>query len=194
MEIELKRKKIKLVLSLALIFAFGLVAMGIAAAEDWCPSKYGKDDELGAINEITAKKTQNAFKLVKKGKLYDLGQVYEDGIPAFPPRYWKSWLLFHGEQRTLGTNKVTYLEEVINASLGVGTQIDGLAHVGIDSVYYNCNHQKDFATAVGVKKFGMEKVPPVVTRGILIDMAAYRGVAMMEAGDAIMPKGHQGSP
>lgn len=37
----------------------------------------------------------------------------------------------------------------------------------------------------GVTKLGIEKVPPIVTRGVLIDMAKHRGVPMLEEGDVI---------
>jgi len=36
----------------------------------------------------------------------------------------------------------------------VGTQIDGLAHLGIDSVFYNGNRAKDFVQMDGLKSLG----------------------------------------
>jgi kynurenine formamidase len=155
------------------------------AEEKWYPSKYGPDDELGALNLVTPAKSKAALKLIKKYKVYDLGMEYYDGFPAFPPRYWKTWVLYHGLRNPLGVNKVTYLEEVINVSLGISTQIDGLAHIGIGDLFYNGNNWKDFAPPTGLKKLGVEKIPPVVTRGLLVDMTAWKGKDMMLEGEVI---------
>ncbi|OPX37707.1 MAG: hypothetical protein B1H11_05530, partial [Desulfobacteraceae bacterium 4484_190.1] len=113
--------------------------------------------------------------IVKDGKIYDLANEYRDGNPAFPPRYWKTWCLAHGYMNPLGKNKLLYLEEVFDGCPGAGTQLDGFAHVSIGKTFYNGLNIKDVFAATGVKKFGMEKVPPIVTRGVLIDMVAYKG-------------------
>lgn len=57
----------------------------------------------------------------------------------------------------------------------MGSQIDGLGHIGIDGVYYNCNKGSDFAQADGLKKLGIEKLPPIATRAVLLDMVGYFG-------------------
>ena len=53
---------------------------------------------------------------------------------------------------------------------------------GPDGMYYNCNHTADFAFLDGVTKLGIEKVPPMFTRGIVLDMAKHAGVEAMVAG------------
>jgi kynurenine formamidase len=69
--------------------------------------------------------------------------------------------------------------------LGIGSQIDGLGHVGIDHVYYNGVHAKDFTQVTGVTKFSISNVPPIVARGILLDIAHLKGLTVLEAGYAI---------
>ena len=76
----------------------------------------------------------------------------------------------------------SYNDDLIQTWLGIGPQIDGLGHLGQDGIYYNCNNEKDFAGITGLKKMGLEKVPPIVARGVLIDMAKHFGVAAMDAG------------
>jgi kynurenine formamidase len=49
-------------------------------------------------------------------------------------------------------------------------------------MYYNCNHARDFAGVAGLTKLGIEKVPPIVARGIVLDMAGHFGVEHMEGG------------
>jgi kynurenine formamidase len=80
---------------------------------------------------------------------------------------------------------MSYNDDMFNGWLGIGTQIDGLGHLGIDSVYYNGNKVEDFAQTTGLTKLGIEKISPIVTRGILINMAGYKGVERMEEGQII---------
>jgi kynurenine formamidase len=70
----------------------------------------------------------------------------------------------------------------VQAWLGIGPQLDGLGHLGQDGVYYNCNNEKDFVSITGLKKMGIEKVPPIVARGVLIDMARHFKVPHLDAG------------
>jgi kynurenine formamidase len=161
-------------IALAAILILCMASLGMAQ-EKWWPSRYGPDDELGACNELTPAKVLEAISLIKEGKIYDMGTEYKDGNPAFPPRFWKSLCLAHGEMKPLGKNKLTYLEEIFTGCPGAGSQLDGFAHINIGTKFYNGFDMKDVFSPVGVKKFGMEKVPPIVTRGVLIDMVAYRG-------------------
>jgi kynurenine formamidase len=64
----------------------------------------------------------------------------------------------------------------------VGTQLNGIGHIGIDHVYYNGNKAADFVTVEGVKKLGIEKVPPIVTRGVVLDMTAHFKQAIVPGG------------
>ena len=52
-------------------------------------------------------------------------------------------------------------------------------------MYYNCNEAKDFVNITGLKKLGTHNVPPMVARGVMIDMAKHFGVEAMEGGQAI---------
>lgn len=70
-------------------------------------------------------------------------------------------------------------DELVNGWTGVGTQLNGIGHIGIDNVYYNGNKAVDFVTVEGVKKLGIEKVPPIVTRAVLLDMTAFYGKSIV---------------
>ncbi len=156
------------------------VALCIATAaraqdDDWTQSKWGPDDEVGAANLITPESVQAAAGLVTRGKTYPLGLVVDKTTPAFPPRSMSVTVLQPNQITTsgLGDNKFTYNDDIFMGWLGIGPQIDTLAHGGIDHVYYNGNKAADFAKADGVTKLGVEKVPPLVTRGVVLDMAAH---------------------
>ena len=118
-----------------------------------------------------------AVKLVKEGKVFDLGNEYYKGFPAYPPRDVFVWLLVHGltVDPPRGYDKATDMEEFVCMSTGLSTQLDGFAHVGHDHVFYNATKQSDIVSASGAKKFGMETVPPLVTRAVLVDMVDFLG-------------------
>jgi kynurenine formamidase len=155
-----------------------------ASAQDWYPSKWGADDEIGAANLITPDSVMAASKLVKTGKTYNLGIIVDSKTPAFPPRSMSVTVLQPNQVSTtgLGPTKTTYNDDIFMGWLGIGPQIDGLGHIGIDHVYYNGHKDSDFAKADGLSKLGLEKLPPLVSRGVLLDMAGYFGVDIVQEG------------
>ncbi len=150
----------------------------------WFPSKWGPDDEIGAANLLSPELVLKAIKLVKTGKVYQLGVPIDDKFPAVLHRRFELWNVPPAPtgDKSEGPNKFTMNDELIVAWTGVGTQLNGVGHIGIDHVYYNGHHAKDFVTVRGVKKLGLEKTPPIVTRGILIDMADFYGLEIVPAG------------
>jgi hypothetical protein len=149
----MKRKAILATL-LAVFISVGL-AGSLALAEDkWYPSKYGADDEIGAANLITPESVLAAAKLVTKGKTYNLGIVIDATTPAFPPRTFSMTILQPNQISTtgLGPTMMTYNDDLVTTWLGIGPQIDGLGHIGIDHVYYNGHKDSDFAKAKGLTK------------------------------------------
>jgi kynurenine formamidase len=170
-----------------------MIMGGAAQAQDkpdWCKSKWGPDDEIGAANLITPESVAAAAKLVKTGKVYALGGETNSKTPAFAPRTWTTVILQPGQMAgtTLGPTKSTYNDDIWMGWVGTGSQIDGLGHLGIDNVYYNCNKAADFATAAGLKKLGVEKIPPIVARGIVLDMTAVTGQNPVPEGTAFNKK------
>jgi kynurenine formamidase len=149
-------------------------------------SKFGAGDQIGNLNYVTAEKTLTASKLVKTGKSYSLAIETNKDMPAFPPRSFSLTVVQPNQTggATLGPTKSTYNDDIIMGWVGVGTGIDGLGHVGIDNLYFNCNKAADFAAPDGLKKLGVENIPAVVTRGILLDMAGYLKTDMVKEGTA----------
>ena len=87
-----------------------------------------------------------------------------------------------------GPNKLTATDDLAVTWLGVGSQIDGFGHVGIDHVHYNGRKTQDFLSLTGIKKFGVENIPPIVARGVLLDMTKYYAVDMVPNGTAFNAK------
>ena len=154
-------------------------------AEDWYPSQYGADDTLGAINELSPDKVLQAAKLITAGKTYSLGIDTGVATPAVPPRGYRISIFDHLGREGGGANKITGNDDLIMSHLGVGSQIDGLGHVGIDFMHYNGTPASEFVRNDGVTKFGTHLLPPIVSRGVLLDVAAHRGVARVPKGSPV---------
>jgi kynurenine formamidase len=167
-----------------------LSAVGTAHAQDWTKSKWGPEDEIGAANYMTSELVLKAASLVKTGKTYALGMPVDSRTPAYPPRSFKITIVQPGQAGSpgIGPNKATYNDDIIDTWVGIGSQIDGLGHLGVEHVYYNGNKLADFADPTGLKKLGIEKVPPIVTRGVLLDMAAYYNTDIVKEGTAFNVK------
>jgi kynurenine formamidase len=163
---------------------FQVIAAGTARAEETCqPSRWGAADEIGNANLITPASVLAASKLIRTGKTYSLGITIGPGTPAYPPRTLSLQVVQPNQQEgARPAGRATYNDDVFQGWFGIGSQIDGLGHLGVDGVYYNCHHARDFAAITGLTHLGIENVPPIVARGIVLDMAAHKGVAHLEAG------------
>jgi kynurenine formamidase len=164
-----------------------VLGLSATAQQSWFPSKFGPADELGSANYLTPALALEAAKLVKTGKTYSLGITVNTSTPAYPPRTCSIYIVQPGQQGSadgLGPTKTTYNDDILNCWTGIGTQLDGLGHIGVGNTYYNGNKWQDFANISGLKKLGADKVPPIVTRGVLLDMAAYYGVDVVKEGTA----------
>ena len=79
-----------------------------------------------------------------------------------------------------GTNTRFTNEEVVITELGqVGTQLDMFSHQEIDGLLYNCIRTADIQTRNGFSKLGVDQIGSLITRGVLIDVAAAKGVDML---------------
>ncbi len=175
----------------AALLAGGLaMTFNSAMAADCKPSKWGAEDEIGAANYVTPEQVMMAAKLVKKGESHALGIVVDPNMPAFPPRRMMLQVVQPNQQygRSLETDfgwPIVYNDDVTQLWWGTGPQIDGLGHLGEDGTYYNCNDGKEFAALTGLKKLGIHTIPPLIGRGVMIDMAKHFGVETMAAGQVI---------
>ncbi|MDA0272458.1 MAG: cyclase family protein [Proteobacteria bacterium] len=155
-----------------------------ALADAHCKtSEWGPHDQIGAANRITEMSVLEAAKLVKTGKTYSLGLTIDANTPAFAPRSLSLTIVQPNQQEGARPfYNMTYNDDIFNGWLGIGSQIDGLGHLGENGVYYNCNKAEDFSAIGGLTKLGIENVPPIVTRGIVLDIAAHYGVDHLKAG------------
>jgi kynurenine formamidase len=151
------------------------------------PRPYGEDDVIGAANEITPERVSAAASLVTTGRTYSLAQVLDSASPAQMWRFWKQELLTDRitEENSFGTNRQTFVEESLSGALHSGTHLDGLAHIGIGGYAYGGRPWSAIAHTDGLTELGIENLPPVATRGVLLDVAAVRGVDRLADDEAI---------
>jgi kynurenine formamidase len=178
----------------ALIVTAVLLACSSALGQTdrWYPSRWGADDQRGAANRLTPAKVLDAKNVITKGNVYQLGHVYEPGMPMYGTRHYS--LRIPQAFKMPGKNEAVYHDEVISGELGqIGTQFDGLGHLGMGDLFYNGNRRSEFAQAEGLTKLGIENVGAIVTRGVLIDVAKFKGVDQLAPRYEITPADLKGA-
>jgi|TARA_B100001540_G_scaffold273018_1_gene257663 kynurenine formamidase len=167
-----------------LLTIFFCINLSILNADECRTSKWGPQDEIGSANLITPDSVLKASKLIKYGKTYSLGITIDSETPAYPPRSLSLQVVQPTQQfGVLGLPNSTYNDDVFQGWFGIGSQIDGLGHIGTtDAIFYNCYDGKEFAQITGLTKLGIEKIPPIVARGVVIDIAGHLGMTHLEKG------------
>jgi kynurenine formamidase len=157
----------------------------------WWPSRWGPDDEAGASNMMTPENVLRVLPLIRTGRIFELGRIYQAEMPLFGARIFGLRIPGTPTGGPLGANGLIYHDEFLATEIGqVGTQFDGLGHIGCragrdgdmaEMRYYNGVAELEMANAYGLQKLGIEKVKPFFTRGILADVAGSKG-GMLDKG------------
>jgi kynurenine formamidase len=178
-----------------------LVALGLlffagqAEAQSWkppadsqrCPSKWGPGDERGSGNHMKPDTVLRASRLIKTGEVFELGRVLEEGMPLPAGRRFE--ILTKRTRNDPGTNHRASNEELVVTEIGqVGTQFDTFSHQMIGTSMYNCFKLDDIASRTGFTKLGVQQVGALVTRGVLIDVAALKKTPMLPESYEITPQ------
>jgi kynurenine formamidase len=164
------------------------------AAQGWrpptesqrCPSKWGAGDERGAANHMKPETVLRATKLIRTGEVIELGHVLGTGMPSNPARVFT--LITKRSAQAPGVNQRGGNEEIVTTELGqIGTQFDAFPHQMIANRMYNCFKLEEIESRTGFTKLGVEKIGMIFTRGVLIDVAALKGVEMLDSTYEITP-------
>lgn len=181
-----------IVLAALALFA---AAVDVAAAQRWapppdaarCPSKWGAADVRGSGNHMKPETVLRAARLIRTGEVFELGQVLSDQMPLFAGRRFE--IMTKRTRNDPGTNRRGSNEELVVAEIGqVGTQFDTFSHQTIGTSLYNCVPLDEVATRTGFTKYGVEQVGALMTRGVLIDVAALKGVPVLGDSYEITPQ------
>lgn len=172
--------------STALVPLILLLAASQAYPQSWqppsdaqrCPSKWGAGDQRGAGNHMKPETVLRATRLIRTGEVIELGYVLNGSMPFFGTRRFD----LHTKRTFMNpeTNRRGSNEEVVVSEIGqVGTQLDGFAHQTIGNSMYNCFKVDETSTRNGFEKLGIENTGALITRGVLIDIAALKGVEIL---------------
>ncbi len=178
------------IVGLVTLAAWGLGAAESPVASKWWPSEWGAEDERGAANRLTPAKVLEGASFIKTGQVYQLGRIYEHGIPMPGNRHFSLTIPGLPTEQPRGANAIVSNDEMFSGEIGqVGTQFDGLGHIGArvngEDIFYNGFKLREFGTAYGLEKIGVENVGVFFTRGVLIDVAAYKQVDRLQLGYVI---------
>ncbi|HPF35477.1 MAG TPA: cyclase family protein [Candidatus Krumholzibacteria bacterium] len=178
---------------LAVLTIIVLAAPSHAAVPDVGLSPWGPDDELGALNLMTETSRAAVLARIKGGVVYDLAVDYFIGMPSWhllgDPRY-QFWMTHtpHGtvvdDPAGVGSVQnelVSYTGDAVSFYTHMGTHIDALNHFGLNGKIYNGFRAEDHLGDRGWRKTGAETIPPIIARGVLIDVAAAKGVDQLPA-------------
>jgi kynurenine formamidase len=158
-------------------------------------SRWGAADQIGAANLLTVEKRLTALNSVHEGRVYDVSHEIGAGAPFMAPNQtpfllsiWASWRDSIKRRRLLGaTNDAGANVERIEMTAHVGTHIDALGHFSKGDRLYNGLSAADIVTDWGLARLGIEHAPPMITRGILLDVAEMDGGQHLNPGRAIVP-------
>jgi kynurenine formamidase len=143
-----------------------------------CPSKWGAGDERGAGNHMKPETVLRAARLIRTGEVFELGQVLSASAAIPDGRRFEIFTkptLMNPQSNRRGSN-----EELVVAEIGqVGTQFDAFPHQTIGNGLYNCFTLDEAMTRTGFTKLGVQNVGAIVTRGVMIDVAALKNVEML---------------
>jgi kynurenine formamidase len=161
---------------------------------------WGAGDEVGSLNAMTDQSRAGALRLAQQGKVYDLGITYSRRSykwPGHSPGEIMSFRSPGGEavqkdpvvDPQSNSSRTRWHSNAIFTNDNVATQIDGLGHItaGADHHWYNAFKEAEFGSDFGLLKCDAVTIPPIVARGVMLDIAAARNVAELPAHYAITP-------
>ena len=152
-----------------------------------CPSRWGAGDQRGSGNHMKPETVLRAARLIQAGEVFELGRVLSESMPMPAGRRFE--VLTKRTRNDAGANRRGSNEELVVAEIGqVGTQFDTFSHQTIGSSMYNCITVEETATRTGFSKLGVEQVGALMTRGVLLDIAALKGVPMLAETYEITPQ------
>ena len=202
-----------LLAGIGLAFAANHAVAQDAGMKKWTQGKgwgwvWGPEDEVGALNEMTDASRLAALRLVTQGKTYDLGLPYDRHSYKWPGHSPGEIITFRSpegvkDQKDLAfttpekgnTGGTAWHSNALFINDNVATQIDGLAHIthGDDDHWYNGFKEEDWGGNFGVRKADVLTIPPIVARGVMIDVAGFKNTDALPSSYEITVEDLQGA-
>lgn len=151
--------------------------------------RWGEDDERGTANLITPDRLVAAARLVRKGRVFDLGIPFEkEGPQSGELRPNPFHLMSETGDEQVFPGGFKFADDYVFMSLQSASQLDALAHVYYDDQMYNGFPARS-TTVKGARYCAIDKqAKGIAGRGVLLDIAALKGVEWLEAGMVVTPE------
>lgn len=149
---------------------------------------WGPEDEVGSLNEMTDASRAAALRLATSGKVFDLGVTYDRNSFKWPGHSPGEIITFRSPEGVKRQGDFTPAKESSKGTSwhscalfmndNVATQIDGLGHAvqGEDNHWYNGFKESEWGGDWGPRKCDADSIPPIIARGVLIDVAGLKQV------------------
>jgi kynurenine formamidase len=180
---------------------------GTGSLRGWTKGKgwgwiWGKDDEVGALNALTNETRARALALATRGEVFDLGMTYSRRSYKWPGHSPGEIITFRSPDgihrmqdsdappQAQNRDHVYWHSAALFISDNVATQIDGLAHItaGQDYHWYNGFTEADWGGDWGPRRCDAPTIPPIIARGVLIDVAGFKQVDALPGHSRISAK------
>ncbi|CAN5510566.1 cyclase family protein [soil metagenome] len=143
--------------------------------------RWGATDERGMLNLLTPALVKEAAGFVKTGQVYSLSMPLEAEGPQWPTRH-KTWRVTtfrnpHGDRGSA--------DDIVTLHSHSGTHMDALCHVWHDNQLYNGYSADEHITSTGATRNSIDKIGFIVGRGLLLDIAGWKGVDHLQLGEAV---------
>jgi len=162
-------------------------------------SPWGPDDNVGRLNLMTPASRQEVLSRADGSRVFDLAVDYFVGMPSWAaagdPRY-QMWMT-HTPQGSVNDRasgapaqvheKYSYCGDSISMYTHTGTHIDMLNHLGHFGRFWNGRTPDQDLGSRQWLRGGADECPPIVGRGVLLDIARLKGVACLADGYCIEP-------
>jgi kynurenine formamidase len=149
--------------------------------------RWGPDDERGALNHIGPDEVRRASALVRTGDVLRLAQLLSAKTPVPSHRCGlQHFMTRDGGDYAAGAGRpdgFQFAEDAVMMPLHIGTHMDALCHAWYDDTLYNGYLGNTIRSTTGAKRLGIEKMPPIVTRGILLDLVRLKGRLLADGED-----------
>lgn len=155
--------------------------------EDNAWGRWGESDERGTLNYLTPEVVKKAAGIVKKGKVYSLGIPWKDAAPQDLRGRPMHFMRVDGGDYAAGSRRIggtQVTDDFIFLNTHQVTHVDALCHIYFDDKLYN-GFSSNTVRSAGARHCGIEKMNWMVTRGLLLDIAGYRGVERLEKSEVI---------
>lgn len=151
-------------------------------------SRWGSADRVGAANLIPSTLNPALLALTGQGRVIDLSQPISTRSPRLAPGMSPftmcMWThphdnVVYNEEHFGATNGMAFADERIEGDLHTGTHVDALGHAWVGDRTFNRLPMRQVVTSQGLRELGIENLPPIVTRGVVLDIPHLRGRALM---------------